>query len=91
MFSGEKLSPKQQFELLSEGIIPEGHEIIYLDENSNLLDKPLVPISTEVLLKTGIPGPPWDETASEGRASNAPNEKTITGEYFRVRVQHPDR
>ena len=91
VFSGEKLSPKQQFELLSEGIIPEGHEIIYLDENSNLLDKPLVPISTEVLLKTGIPGPPWDETASEGRASNAPNEKTITGEYFRVRVQHPDR
>ena len=91
VFSGEKLSPKQQFELLSEGIIPEGHEISYLDENSNLLDKPPVPISPEVLLKTGIPGPPWDETALEGRASKVPNEKTITGEYFRVRVQHPDR
>lgn len=91
VFSGEKLSPKQQFELLSEGIIPEGHEIIYLDENSNLLDKPPVPISPEVLLKAGIPRPPWDETAPEGRASNASNEKTITDEYFRVRVQHPDR
>lgn len=91
VFSGEKLSPKQQFELLSEGIIPAGHEIIYLDENSNLLDKPPVSISREALLKTGIPGPPWDEIVSEGHASKAPSEKTITGEHFRVRVEHPDR
>ena len=91
VFSGEKLSPKQQFELLSEGIIPEGHEIIYLDENSNLLDKPPVPISPEALLKTGIPGPPWDAIAPKGRASKAPSEKTTTGEHFRVRVEHPDR
>ena len=91
MFSGEKLSPKQQFELLSEGIIPEGHEIIYLNENSNPLDKPPVPISPEALLKTGIPGPPWDEIAPEDRASKAGSEKMITGEHFRVHVQHPDR
>ena len=91
VFSGEKLSPKQQFELLSEGIIPEGHEIIYLDENSNLLDKPPVPISPEALLKTGIPGPPWDAIASEGRASEARSEEAITGEHFQVHVQHPDR
>ena len=90
-FSGEKLSPKQQFELLSEGIIPEGHDIIYLDENSNFLDKPPVPISPEAFLKTGIPGPPWDETASESHASKTPSEKTTTGEHFRVRVEHPDR
>ena len=91
VFSGEKLSPKQQFELLSEGIIPEGHEIIYLDENANLFDKSPVPISPEALLKTGIPGPPWDAIASEGRASKAPSEKTIIGEHFWVRVEHPDR
>ena len=91
MFSGEKLSPKQQFELLSEGIIPEGHEIIYLDENSNLLDKPPVPMSPEALRKTGIPGPPWDEIAPEDRASKTGSEKMITGEHFRVHVQHPDR
>ncbi len=90
-FSGEKLSRKQQFELLSKGIIPEGHEIIYLDENSNLLDKPPAPISPEALLKTGIPGPPWDEISPETRASKTPSEKTIIGEHFRVRVQHPDR
>ena len=90
VFSGKKLSPKQQFELLSEGIIPEGHEIIYLDENSNLLDKPPVPISSEALLKTGIPGPPWDEIAPKDRASKAPSGKT-TGEHFRVHVEHPDR
>lgn len=90
-FLGEKLSPKQQFELLSKGIIPEGHEIIYLDENSNLLDKLPVPISPEALLKTGIPGPPWDEIAPNGRASKAPSEKTTTSEHFQVRVEHPDR
>lgn len=90
-FSGEKLSPKQQFELLSKGIILEGHEIIYLDENSNLLDKPPVPISPEALLKTGIPGPPWDEIAPNGRVSKVPSEKTTTGEHFQVRVEHPDR
>ena len=78
VFSGEKLSPKQQFELLSKGIIPEGHEIIYLDENSNLLDKPPVPISPETLLKTGIPGPPWDAIVSKGRASEARSKKAIT-------------
>lgn len=91
VFSGKKLSPKQQFELLSEGIIPEGHEIIYLDENSNLLEKPPVPISPEALLKTGIPGPLWDKIVPKDRASKAPSGKTTTGEYFRVRVEHPDR
>ena len=90
-FLGEKLSRRQQFELLSKGITPEGHEIIYLDENSNLLDKPPVPISPEALLETGIPGPPWDEIAPNGRASKTPSEKTTTSEHFQVRVEHPDR
>ena len=91
VFSGAKLTPKQQFELLSEGIIPEGHQIIYLDENSNRRSEPLPPISREVLLEAGIPGPPWNTAVPKDNEPEVPSTRAPTGELFRVHVQHPDR
>ena len=91
VFLGEKLTPKQQFALLSEGAIPEKHEITYLDENLIRLSEPLPPISRETLLEAGIPGPPWNDATLKDNEPEEPDTHVPAGELFRVHVQHPDR
>jgi len=57
-FYGGQLTDVQQFELLFKGITPEHYEIVYLNEEGNILAEPPPLITREEILNTGSTPPP---------------------------------
>ena len=65
-FIGATLSATQKFELLTQGVIPEGHEIIYINGEGTPLAEPPPLLSRESVLantKTEPLNPAWDAAA----------------------------
>lgn len=67
-FYGGRLTEVQKFEILFKGITPEHYEIVYLNEEGNILEVPPPLITREEVLNTGGTPPPeewWDGEESQ--------------------------
>ena len=65
-FIGATLSATQKFELLTQGVIPEGHEVIYINGEGTRLAEPPPLLSRESVLANTRPeplNPAWDAAA----------------------------
>ena len=86
---GQPLTTKQYFDLMYRGEHPSGWEVIYLDENYNVLSEPATHVTREMVRAAQLPPenwtPPEDWTPPEG-----------FGDYLRARgwkgtwTQQPD-
>ena len=61
-YFGEMLTEKQEFDIVHKGIHPEGIEIIYIDNDYNVVSEKPATISREDILKASIPPPEfWED------------------------------
>ncbi len=67
LFNGVSLTEQERDNFIFKGIEPEGVEMVYLDENDNILDEKLSPLSWEAIFeKAGPPPPGWEKDLPEG-------------------------
>lgn len=92
-FRGTMLTSQQQFDLVFEGIEPEGYEIIYIDEDGNRLsEKPPAPTHEDIQNAGGTLPEEWEKEWNENffRVPSPPNAHTLPDTTSKFAPDQPD-